>query len=126
MNNTIKISSADFIQVLSASAECIRKQASYIETLEGKVETMERRDSAEKLAHTMHHKGIDSDVPVEKLAERLEEMAAQEGAKFNNLRDAVELVGPDMGTKMAHLDNAEERSGVGSDDLNRYLMGQIG
>ena len=126
MGETIKISAAEFVQVLQASAECIRKQASYIEKLEGKVETMERRDNAEKLAHTMHLKGIDSDVPVEKLAERLEELAAQESAKFNNLRDAVDLVGPDMGTKMAQLDNAEERSGVGSSDLERCLLGQIG
>lgn len=121
-----KISSAEVAQVLGAASETLRKQASYIETLEGAVESMRRRDDAEKLAHVMHGKGIDSDVPIEQLAERLEKLAEQDVGKFKNYQDAVELVGPDMGTKMAHLDNAEERSGIGGSDLERWLAGQIG
>jgi hypothetical protein len=121
-----KISSAEVSQVLSAAGDALRKQASYIENLEGRLERLQRRDDAEKLAHVMHHKGIDTDVPVEQLTERLEKLAEQDSKKFANYQDAVDLVGPDMGTKMAQLDNAEERSGIGGSDLERWLAGQIG
>ena len=119
-----KISSAEVAQVLGAASETLRKQASYIESLESQVSSMRRRDDAEKLAQVMHHKGIDTDVPVEQLTERLEKLAEQ--GKFETFRDAVDLVGPDMGTKIAQLDNSEERSGIGSSDLERWLVGQVG
>ena len=126
MSERPKISSVEVAQVLGAASETLRKQASQIEMLEGEVAKMQRRDHAEKLAQVMHHKGIDTDVPVEQLAERLEKLAEQDSKKFNNYQDAVELVGPDMGTKIAQLDNAEERSGIGGSDLERWLVGQIG
>ena len=119
-----KISSAEVRQVMGAAAETLRKQASYIENLESEIGRVRRHESAEKLAQVMHHKGIDSDVPMEQLTERLEKLA--EDGKFENYRDAVELVGPDMGTKIAHLDNSEERNPVGSSDFERFLVGQVG
>lgn len=121
-----KISSAEFAQVLGAVPETLRKQASYIDQLEREVETMRRRDEAEKLAKVMHGKGIDTDVPVDQLSERLEKLAEQDANKFKNYQDAVDLVGPDMGTKIAQLDNTEERSGIGGNELERWLIGQIG
>jgi hypothetical protein len=121
-----KISSADIAQVFEAVPETLRKQASYIEQLEKEVSTMRRRDDAEKLAQVMHGKGIETDVPVDQLSERLEKLAEQDVNKFRNYQDAVDLVGPDMGTKIAQLDNPEERSGIGGNDLERWLIGQIG
>jgi len=113
-------------QVLFAAGDALRKQASYIESLESRLGRLQRRDEAEKLAHVMHSKGIDTDVPIEQLTERLEKLAEQDIRKFYNFQDAVELVGPDMGTKLAQLNNSEERSGIGGSDLERWLVGQVG
>jgi len=121
-----KISSAEMSQVLFAAGDALRKQASYIESLESRLGRLQRRDEAEKLAYVMHSKGIDTDVPIEQLTERLEKLAEQDIRKFYNFQDAVELVGPDMGTKLAQLNNSEERSGIGGSDLERWLVGQVG
>jgi len=120
-----KISAAE-IHVLREGASTIRKQASYIEQLEEKLASVQRRDNAEKLAYAMHRKGIDTDVPVEQLAERLEKLAEQDSDRFKNYQDAVELIGPDMGTKIAQLDNSEERSAIGGSDFERFIVGSIG
>jgi hypothetical protein len=118
---------AQVIPVLRQAADTLRKQASRIEYLEAQVEARDRREDAQKLASQMHEKGIDSDVPFDRLAANLEKMAKEQEQEYITLRGAVDLVGPDMGTKQASLrNNDEERSSVGSSDLVRFIEGQLG
>lgn len=118
---------AQVTHVLRQAAETLRKQASRIDYLEAQVEARDRRDDAQKLASQMHEKGIDVDVPFARLAIHLEKMAAEQEAEYRNLRGAVELVGPDMGTKMGSVRNTdEERSSVGSSDFERFIEGHLG
>jgi len=118
---------AQVTHVLRQAAGALRKQASQIEYLEAQLEARDRRDGAQKLASQMHEKGIDVDVPFARLASHLEKMAAEQAKVYDNLRGAVELVGPDMGSKMASVrNNDEERSSVGSSDFERYIEGQLG
>lgn len=118
---------AQVTHVLRQCADTLRKQASRIDYLEAQVDARDRRDGAQKLASQMHEKGIDIDVPFTRLASHLEKMAAEQEQEYTNLRGAVELVGPDMGSKMASVrNNDEERSSVGSSDFERFVEGQLG
>lgn len=114
---------AEVSYVLRQAAGELRKQASRISDLEQALEARDRRDGAQKLASSMHEKGIDEDVPIARLADHLEKMAEDQPVEYANLHGAVELVGPDMGTKAASVRNTdEERSSVGSSDLERFIV----
>lgn len=119
-----KVAQEQMHEVLSEVPGVIRGLVEENQSLAEKVASFERRDRCTKLASEMHRKGIDLDVPVESLADRLEK-AAQEGT-IGEWEKAVALVGPDMGTKMASVANDGERSSLGSSDLERYLVGGVG
>lgn len=118
-----KISNAQMAEVLSDAATTLRSQQAYIGELESKLASKEQRERVEKLAGAMHEKGIDLDVSVGDLADRLEKAAEQN--KLDVLEAAVDLVGPDMGSKLASLNN-DDGPGASSaaSDLERYVLGQ--
>ena len=119
-----KFSAAEAQQTLKVASSVIRAQADELVVLRSKVASMEQRQRSEKLAHRMHDKGIERDVPFERLVENLDKLA--EMGKFDKYAEAVELVGPDMGTTMALRGGSDERNELGSSDLVRWLHGQIG
>jgi hypothetical protein len=119
-----KLSSAKVAEVLADAATALRKVAGDRDHWKKVATDLQRRDKAEKLASHMHDKGIDLDTPVETLADRLEKAAEQ--GKLDSIEQAVELVGPDMGTKIAQLSNDESRIGLGGSDLERFVVGEVG
>ncbi len=120
-----KISNAQIAEVLTDASATLRAQQATINDLQDKLASRERRDRVEKLASEMHRKGLELDTTVDALADRLEKAA--EAGKLDAVEHAVDLVGPDMGTKLAQLtnDNPEMGSG-GSTDLERYIVGGVG
>jgi hypothetical protein len=103
----LKEASAVILQVTAERDEALAKVAAF-----------ERRDRAVKVASEMHRKGID-DTPFNELVERL--TTFDEQGKLASVEQAVELVGPDMGRKLASLSD-DRGTSVGSNDLERYLM----
>lgn len=119
-----KISDAQIVEVLQDAAGTLRNQQAYIGELEEKLASQEKRDRAEKVASEMHRKGLELDVNIDELANRLEKAGE---AKLATIEQAVDMVGPDMGSKIGHVNN-NDASGASSDsnDLERYILGNAG
>ena len=122
---TIKLSHAQVAEVMRDAASTLRTQQAYIGELETKLAERNQRDRVEKLAGEMHRKGLELDVPVNALADRLEKAA--EAGKLEVAELAVDLVGPDMGQKLASLTN-DDGPGASSaaSDLERFIVGSAG
>lgn len=119
-----KLSNQQRAEVLTDAAAALRSQHAEIQDLRMKLAASEQRDRVEKLAEKMHSKGLELDTPVEVLVDRLEKAASDN--KLDTIEQAVEMVGPDMGTKIAQLTNEENRVSLGGSDLERYLTGAVG
>jgi hypothetical protein len=120
-----KISNAQIAEVMRDAAVTLRHQQAHIGELEEKLAGMERRDRVEKLAGDMHRKGINLDVGVDELADRLEKAAA--AGKLETIEQAVDFVGPDMGEKIGQVATNQDVSGTsGSSDLERFIVGGVG
>lgn len=117
-----KLSNAQAAEVIADAANLIRAQGATISDLQEKLAARDRRDRVEKLAAAMHAKGVNLDTPVEVLVERLEKTAA--AGKLETVEHAVDLVGPDMGEKLAQLNNHDERgASSGSSALEQFIVG---
>jgi len=114
-----KISHDKVAEVLNDAATALRSVTAERDELRTKVAQYERRAEAEKVAHEMQSKGI-SNEPFEQLVTNLEKMA--ESGKLGEIKNAVNLVGPDMGRKLASLTN-DNQSHVGGSDLESFLTG---
>lgn len=120
-----KISNAQIAEVMADAAATLRAQQATINDLQDKLASKERRERVEKLAGEMHRKGLELDTNVDALADRLEKAA--EAGKLEAVEQAVDLVGPDMGTKLASLTNDDSGMGsASSSDLERYIVGAAG
>jgi two-component sensor histidine kinase len=116
-----KISNAQAAEVLMDAATALREQASTINDLEQKLASRDQRDRVMKLAHVMHDKGINADVDVNALADRLEKDAA--AGKLDTIEAAVDFVGPDMGTKLASINHDEPGVSSASSALEQFIVG---
>jgi len=119
-----KLSAEQVRQVLGHVPDTIRKLAHERDFWKKEAEARIRRDEAEKVARAMHDKGIEQHVPFDVLVERMEKAA--ERGELKDIERAVDMVGPDMGSKIAHLTNDERVGDYGSDPITRYLVGGIG
>lgn len=118
-----KISSAQIGQLLTDSAAALRKVAAERDVLKEKVARLERRDAATKLANDMHNKGLNTELELSELINRLEKTAGT--ADFAAIEKAVDMAGPNMGRKIAEaLSDGAPTSGAS--DLERYVMGDLG
>jgi len=118
-----KISDAQIVEVLQDAAGTLRNQQAYINELEEKLASGEKRDQAEKVAAEMHRKGLELDVSIDELADRLEKVGE---AKLATIEQAVDMVGPDMGSKIGHVNNDVSGASSDSNDLERYILGNAG
>lgn len=118
-----KLSMDDIRELISEAPGMIRKLASERDFYRTEYEALVRKEDAIKVASEMHRKGINVDVDLEVLSNNLEKAAEQ--GKLEQIRAAVDMVGPDMG-KLARLTNDETHNEVGSSDFERYLAGQLG
>lgn len=119
-----KLSNEQISHVLTEAPGIIRSLVSENESLRSKVAHMERKEAAAELAETMHGKGLELDVPLEDLTARLEKAAEQ--GKLETYREAVELSGPDMGSKLASLSNNDGNHAATGSALERFIVGTTG
>lgn len=119
-----KVSSEKVAAVLKDAAAALRAQHARITELEEKVASHDRRDRASKVATAMREKGLETDGSVESLISRLEK-AAEEN-KLDVIEAAVDMYGPNMGSKIAQLTDDNRKGSSGGSDLERYLMGEAG
>lgn len=121
-----KLSSEQLEQVLEAVPGTLHSLASERDYWRKEAQSRMVREDAEKVAFAMHEKGINTDVPINSLIETLEKAAAQ--GKLASIADAVDMVGPDMGQKIASLtgDDSTVASGMTSNELERFIMGGVG
>lgn len=118
-----KLSNDQISQVLHEAPGVIRSLVAENSMLRTKVAGMERHAAAEGLAEVMHSKGLELDKTAEELTERLEKAAEQ--GKFDTIREAVDMVGPDMGEKIGSIGNNDASAATGS-DFERFLVGGVG
>lgn len=119
-----KLSMEQIRELVAEAPGMIRKLASERDEYKSRCEELERHEAATKVASEMHRKGISTDLDHVTLTANLEKAAEQ--GKLDEIRAAVDMVGPDMGMKMAQLVNDEQRSATGSSDFERYLLTGVG
>jgi uncharacterized protein (DUF924 family) len=107
-------------EVFKEAAAVLEKTAAERDMYQARCEAYERRDRATKLASKVHEKGI-NDTPIPKLAEHFESLASTNSSELGNWERAVDLVGADMGRKMASLSNDQVQS-AGNSELVDYLV----
>ena len=120
-----KISSEQVQEVLSAVPAALNKLASERDYWKNEAISRMRRDDAEKVASAMHEKGINADTDFSALVQQLEKAAEQ--GKLPQIAEAVDMVGPDMGQKIASLAGEGGSAGMqDGSDLVRFLLGGVG
>lgn len=119
-----KLSQEQIYELVAEAPGVIRKLASERDYYKDRFEAQTRRDEAEKTAAVMHQKGINLDTDIDTLTASLEKAA--ENGKLEQIRAAVDMVGPDMGQKVAQLANDEQRISAGSSDFERFIVGGVG
>lgn len=117
-----KLSNDQIAQVLAAAQDALPKLAQERDFYKEKCAALEKRERAEKLASTMQTKGLEADTPYETLVERFEKVSEDQ---LQRITDAVDLVSPDMGSKIAQLTDDETRAS-GSSGLERFILGGVG
>lgn len=113
-----KISNAKVAELLSDAAAILRQVTMERDDAQTKLAAMAQRREVEKVAAAMKDKGITGE-PTEHLIESLEK-AAEEG-RLDRIRDAVDLVGPDMWSKFATPTDDRPQAG-GMSDFEQYLL----
>lgn len=118
-----KVAAEKIAEVLAEVEPVLLSLVAERDSLREKIASYERHEKAEKLASAMHQKGINADVPLNRLTADLEKAAEQ--GKLSSIEAAVDLVGPDMGKKMASLINDDNKTQSSSTDLERYIVGSL-
>ena len=107
-----KISAEQTHSMLTQAAQALRTLVEERDELLRKVAALEETDAVNKLATEMHAKGLERHVPLDELVESLREKHAS--GKFAAFKDAVGLVGHDMGAKLASVKDEGYTSGSGN------------
>jgi len=122
-----KISAAQAAQVYSEVPGVLRALVSERNTLLEKNaslrkenEEFKRRDRIEKIARSMHDKGIDPSSSLEEKADRIKEAEAR-GKSLDVIEEAIDMTAPNG--DLAKL--AEEQHGNGANQLEAYLLGGL-
>lgn len=116
-----KISQEKVAQLFKDAAETIRTLVAERDTAVTKLAQIERGSAIDKLASEIEKKGLGNGASHSDLVANLEKMAEQ--GKLEMVREAVGFVGPDMGEKLASINNNDEnRSGGGSSALEQFIL----
>ncbi len=115
-------------QVLRDSAQLVRSVSTERDDLaiklaasEAQNAVYERRIECEKVAASMHSKGIRTDEEFSAVVDDLEKSAA--AGKLEAIEQAVDMVAPDMSFKTASITDAPAASGS---EFERFLLGDVG
>jgi hypothetical protein len=118
-----KLSSEQVQEIFGEVPGVIRSLVEENEALQAKVASFERQAASEKVAHKMIEKGLNNDKPFEVLVDELSKEA--EAGRLGEIERAVDMVGPDMGQKIARV-SGDGQSSAGSTDFERFIVGGIG
>lgn len=114
-----KIARGKASALLKEAAHTLRSQEEDLVELREKVAFYERKERVEKIASSMRAKGVSDEQPSQ-LVDRL--MKAAEAGKLDSIEEAVDMVGPDMGAKLASIGNGQ---GANSEHkLVGFLVGE--
>jgi hypothetical protein len=116
-----KLSSQKIAQVLQDTQRVLLSVTGERDKLAAENTAMKNRAEAEKLAFTMHDKGLEMDTPFADLVTTLEKRAA--AGDLSTLKEAVGMVAPNMGLTNSVSD--EVRGGGGS-TFENYVLGGVG
>jgi hypothetical protein len=117
-----KISNEKVAQVLHDASNALRAMAAERDAALLKLSSVQRRQEAEKLASTMHNKGLHLDVQFNDLSDSLEKAAEQ--GRLPIIQEAVGMMGNNM--NFVQLNNDEMRTGGTASDFERFVMGDVG
>ena len=115
-----KIGQDKVAEALTEAGNVLRAVTAERDEAISKLAAIELRNEAVKVASSMVSKGLTSE-PIEYVTENLMKMAEQ--GKFAEVKKAVEMVGPDMGQKIANLNHDDRQAQGGSSSLESYLLG---
>jgi hypothetical protein len=115
-------------QMMADASKALRSVTSERDKLAGenrelkiKMASIETRLLCEKVAAEMHEKGLNTDMEFAELVDSLEKDA--QAGKLPVIQEAVKMAAPNMGHRIAHINN-DETSGM--DPLTKYLVGSVG
>jgi hypothetical protein len=109
-------------KVLADAGAAIRSVTAERDKLAEENSLLKRHFEAQKLASAMHAKGLNSDVDYETLVSDLEKAA--EAGRLPIIQEAVEMVGPNMGS-IGTL-SSDEAVGGGNNALESFILGDVG
>ena len=118
-----KIASDKVAEVLADASRALRTVAAERDEALSKLSSIERRVEAEKVASAMHQKGHRLDTEISTLSDEMEKAAEQ--GRLPIIREALDMMAPNMGFKTASL-QTDEKSSVSSSDFKRFVMGDVG
>lgn len=110
-------------KVLKDAGVMLKSVAEERDKLASKCALLERRFEAQKLASSMHAKGLNRDVEYDALVENLEK-AAEDG-RLPVIQEAVDMVGPNMGS-IGSLSHDDHPVGGGSNPFESFILGDVG
>jgi hypothetical protein len=126
----MKAQFAKIAQVMADGSRALRKVgaerdklAAENQELKTKLASIHTRLQCEKVAAEMHEKGLNTDVEFPELVDSLEKDA--QAGKLQVIQEAVKMAAPDMGHRIAHINN-DETSSPGMSDLEKFLVGSVG
>lgn len=116
-------------QVLADSASTLVKlaherdayQAAYTKVAQQNEQLLKRMD-AEKVAMDMRERGINEEVPLGDLVDSLYKQAQEDPNRFEVIKEAVGLTGPDM-FKTASIGGKQEARE--ENDFERFILGAV-
>lgn len=116
-----KISSDKIAEVLKDASAALLNVTSERDKLASQVSELLLQREVEKLASDMHEKGVRTDTAFDALVEDLQK-AASEG-RLDVIKEAVQLMAPDMGHSVSLREGAE--GGSGASAFENYILGSI-
>jgi hypothetical protein len=126
----MKAELAKIAQVMEDSSKMLRtvtserdKLAAENRELHTKLASIETRLMCEKVAAEMHEKGLNTEMDFADLVDSLEKDA--QAGKLPVIQEAVKMAAPNMGHRIAHINN-DETSADGMSDLEKFLVGSVG
>ena len=115
-----KLSRAELARIMNDGAVALVSMANERDCALQKLATLERRVEAEKLASSMHEKGVKLDQTHGELSAYIEKEARK--GRLDTIKDAVDMLVPNMGIKTASL-TSDEHHAVGLHPFEQHILG---
>lgn len=121
-----KLSAEQIGQIFSVVPNVLRKLASERNIYKEQAEELLREKEATKVAKVMHEKGVRLDTTFDDLVEEMKVAAAN--GRLDVIKEAVDMQGPNMSTKLASLGSLPSQASSGempSNDSEKMLFAYL-